>query len=349
MGFRYETALEPSSLVQQFVDHPPAGFEASLTAQGIPVFLADYDLMTTLDEGISTRLRKLPGYSYWQRHLRWRTCFVGCTTTEYLPMPQASAEQTVAALLSGYGDRCRLLVVKDIAVDSPLLDTRVNRSSAAFVSALQASGFALLEGMPLAWLAIDFQSIDEYLQRLSTSRRKDMRRKLKSRDALLVQCVETGDAWFSAEAIEQCYALYLSVHAQSEVHFDLLSRQFFAALLRDRSSGGRVFLYFAQEQLIGWNLCYIYEGKLVDKYIGLRYPQARQFNLYFVSWVHNLQYALDEGLSHYVAGWTDSRVKRQLGATVTSTWHAVWVRNGLLRPLLRRCVRFFQKEADGGG
>lgn len=349
MGIRYESALEPASLVRQFVDHPPEGFEASLTAQGIPVFVTDYDLMTTLDEAVSGRVRKLPGYPSWQHHLRWKTCFVGCTTTEYLPLPHASAEETVAALLGQYGRRCRLLVMKDIAVESPLLDARANRSSAALVTALQRNGFVLLEGMPLAWLAIDFQSIDEYLQRLSSSRRKDMRRKLKAREGLDIRCAETGDAWFSAESIAQCYDLYLSVHAQSEVHFDLLSRQFFDALLRDRSSGGRMFLYFAQEQLIGWNLCYVYEGKLVDKYIGLRYPQARQFNLYFVSWVHNLQYALDEGLSHYVAGWTDSRIKRQLGATVTSTWHAVWVRNGVLRPLLRRCARFFQKEADGGG
>lgn len=349
MGRRYETALEPAQLVDQFVAHPPEGFDARMTEAGLPVFVADYDLTTTLDEGLAGRLRSLPGYASWRRWLNWRTCFVGCTTSEYLPLPNGADEAMVAGLLREHGRRCRLLVMKDIALESPLLDVRANRGSAAFVDALQRNGFVLLEGMPLAWVAIDFPSIDDYLARLSSSRRKDIRRKMKARDRLVIRCVDTGDDWFDAAALQECYALYLNVHAQSEVHFDLLSKPFLDGLLRDRNSGGRMFLYFADDQLIGWNLCYVYEGKLVDKYIGFLYPQAREHNLYFVSWMYNLQYALDEGLSHYVAGWTDSRIKRYLGATVTPTWHAVWARNGLLRLVLRRCARFFQSEADGGG
>ena len=35
-------------------------------------------------------------------------------------------------------------------------------------------------------------------------------------------------------------------------------------------------------------------------------------NLYFVSWMVNLEYALERGLRHYIAGWTDPGVKALL-------------------------------------
>ncbi|MGO4610469.1 GNAT family N-acetyltransferase, partial [Variovorax sp. 2RAF20] len=102
-----------------------------------------------------------------------------------------------------------------------------------------------------------------------------------------------------------------------------LELPFFQHLLADTQGQGRLFLYRHNGELIGWNLCYVHAGKLVDKYIGLSYPQSRDHNLYSVSWMHNLEYALQHGLSHYVAGWTDSRIKAELGARFTSTVHAV--------------------------
>ena len=347
---RYDTALEPAALLRAFVEHPPEGFQASLLPSGVPAFVADFDLTTTLDEEMCQRLQRLPGYARWHKWLRWRTRFAGCTATEYMPLPKgADPEALVDDILRWHGNASRLLVIKDMALDSPLLRVRENRHAAAFIEVLRSRGFVVLEGMPLAWVAVDYASVDEYIGRLSSSRRKDLRRKLKVRDQLDIRCVETGDAWFDDDAVRQCYALYLNVHAQSEVHFDLLSEDYMRSLLRAQDSGGRMFLYYAQGELIGWNLCYVYEGKLVDKYVGFLYPQARQYNLYFVSWIYNLQYALDEGLSHYVAGWTDSRIKRYLGASITPTWHAVWARNPLLRLVLRRCAHLFQGEADGGG
>ncbi len=350
MNCRYDTALEPGILIRQFVAYPPEGFDAAQLPSGVPVFVTDFDLTTTLDKSLGQRLKALPGHRHWQRWLHWRTRFVGCTATEYMPLPHAADPQAlVDDILRRHAGDSRLLIVKDLALDSPLLGVRENRQAAAFADALAHNGFVLLEGMPLAWVAIDFESVDEYLARLSASRRKDIRRKLNARAGLDIRCLETGHPWFDDGAVRRCYALYLNVHAQSQVHFDLLSEAFFKSLLQDRNSSGRMFLYYDDRELIGWNLCYLYEGKLVDKYVGFRYPQAREHNLYFVSWIHNLQYALDEGLSHYVAGWTDSRIKRYLGASITPTWHAVRARNPLLRALLRRCAHLFQGEADGGG
>ena len=63
-----------------------------------------------------------------------------------------------------------------------------------------------------------------------------------------------------------------------------------------------------------------------------------------MSWFHNLEYALAHGFRYYVAGWTDPEIKRELGARFTFTEHAVYVRNPVLRTLLRPFKRLF--EAD---
>jgi predicted N-acyltransferase len=193
---------------------------------------------------------------------------------------------------------------------------------------------------------IDFGATEDFLARLSRSRRKDLRRKLRSRDALEIQALPTGDSLFTDEAVlAELYRLYQNVYAQSEIHFDLLSAGFFRSVLQDAGSGGVVFLYRTGGELIGYNLCYEAQGRLIDKYVGFAYPQARDCNLYVVSWFHNLDYAVARGLTCYVAGWTDPEIKRQLGAQFTFTQHAVHVRNPLLRMLLRPLRRFFEADS----
>jgi len=342
----YLAQLEPENLLRQFLAHPPDGFMAGTTPSGMPTFVAPFDLLTTADDALRRRVIGLPGYARWGRLLRWRTRFIGCTATEFAPLPRAAEPEALAReLVSGYGRDCALMVVKDLAPESPLLEVVDNRRSAALAHALQEQGCVLLEGMALAWVPIDFDSEDEYLARLSRSRRKEMRRKLRSRADLRIETWRTGDAAFAAEPVMARFiALYENVYAQSEIHFDHLSADYLRAVLRDAGSGGLVFCYFAGDELIGWNLCYEYAGKLVDKYIGLAYPAAREHNLYFVSWMENLDYARRRGLSHYVAGWTDTAVKRQLGARFCVTRHAVYVRNPLLRALFRRISHLFESE-----
>lgn len=331
--------------MEHFLAHPPAGFTARRSPSGLPTFLASFDLLTTADDSLRRRIARLPLYRFWGRLLRWRTRFIGCTVTEYAPVPAHPEPAALAEeVLALHGRERALLVVKDLPEEvSPLLDAAANARAGAFAAALEARGFVLLDGMDLAWLPVDFGSAEEYLARLSAARRKNIRRKLRSRAELDVEALPTGDAYFSQpSALDECYALYRNVHAQSEIQFDLLDKAFIAALLRDGASAGIVFMYRAGGRLIGWNLCYEYAGMLVDKYIGFVYPQARDHNLYTVSWMHNLEYARQRGLTHYVAGWTDPQVKTQLGARLSRTRHAVYLRNPLLRACFRRIAHRFE-------
>lgn len=338
--------LEPDVLLAAFMAQPPIGFTAGCSPQGMPGFVAPFDLLTTADDGLRTRVAALPLYRRWSRLLRWRTRFAGSTVTEYAPLPPYVPPAELAkGLKAAWGRECKLLIVKDIAQDSPLLTDTENVYARAFAAACEAEGFVLLEGQALAWVPIDFASDDEYLAKLSHSRRKNIRRKLRSRANLDIEIVHTGAARFHDEAtLAAYYALFDNVYAQSEIHFDRLSADYFRLLLQDADSGGVVFVYRHEGKMVGWNLCYEHGGKLIDKYIGFAYPEAREHNLYFVSWMHNLGYAREQGLTHYVAGWTDPEVKSFLGASMTFTRHAVYARNPVLRALLRKLGGHFESD-----
>lgn len=351
----YACALEPPGLLGHFLAHPPEGFAARPFAGGMPGFIADFDLLTTADEQLLATLAKLPGQRALRHLLTWRTCFAGSTVSEYLPLPAQTAQRTAqhpapAALLSAWLQdwqrSTRLLILKDIALPTELLPEDETRYSGALLQACTARGFVIVEGQALAYVPIDFASEDEYLARLSSSRRKDIRRKLRARQGLHVQVLATGDACFADEALlARLYALYQQVYAQSELHFDRLSAGFFRAVLQDAALEGRVFLYTtAAGELVGFNLCFVHRGMLIDKYIGLDYALSRQHNLYFVSWMENLAYARTQGLRHYVAGWTDPQIKAYLGARFALTRHAVYVRNLLLRAALARITRWFERD-----
>jgi hypothetical protein len=341
MSFRNQ--LEPASLLKSYEDHPPDGFEfiTEHRAAAAPAFAAPLDLLTTADRTLRRFIQALPSYSLWRGILRPRVAFVGTTVSEYMLLHRAAdVRELPARWKRSWRSRFALLVVKDIPQHSPFLSDAENSSADALAQACSDEGYVLLDGQALAYVSIDFAHVDGYLARLSSARRKDLRRKMRSLDSLEVARVPTGSAHFADDRlVDRYYDMYLAVFGQSEVKFDRLSRDFFSSVLH--TPGGIVFEYRCrgtdEPALVGWNLCFVYGGRLVDKYIGFQYPAARKLNLYFVSWMVNLGYAIEAGLTHYVAGWTDPEVKARLGAEFTYTRHAVYVRNRFLR-LLARCL-----------
>lgn len=338
--------LEPAALVRHFLDHPPIDFETATFDSGTPAFVARFDLLTTADDALRRRVTAWPWFEWWSRWLRPRTCFIGTTVSEYALLPaHLDAQVLVAQWLAEPAARQPFLIVKDIPQESPLLDQASNALAREVAAACESAGFILLEGQALAWVPIDFESGDDYLSRLTPGRRKDIRRKLRARAHLTIEEIPTGSAFFEDTRVrDEFYQRYLEVYAQSEIHFDRLSRAFLDAVLQDAQSTGLVFVYRHQGRMIGWNLCFVANDMLVDKYVGFSYPAAREHNLYFVSWMHNLDVARRRELSGYIAGWTDPEIKAYLGARFTFTRHAVRPRSRVLRALLRRMAGRFEND-----
>ena len=272
--------------------HPPEAFKAFISPDGVPAFTTRFDLLTTAENSIRRRIMALPLHRHWCGLLRPQTCFIGTTVTEYALFPRDVAPDVlVSALKSRYADDYPFLIIKDLPQASPLLDEASNTHAREVAEACKAAGFALLDGQALAYVPIDFGSVESYISRLSSGRRKDIRRKLRVSEARAIEteAVPCGSDCFRSPAVlDEYYALYLNVFRQSEIHVDLLSAEFFRDVLQDATSGGIVFEYRHGARLIGYNVCIATGNKLIDKYVGFRYPEARELNLYFVSWFHNL-------------------------------------------------------------
>jgi hypothetical protein len=331
--------LEPQGLIGHFKNHPPEGF-SSLALASVPAFSADFDLLTTLEPRFRQRVA-------WLAHFfRSRTCFIGTTVTEYALLPEDVEPDTLLReVLMPLVAQFAFVIVKDIPTEATLVGEDAQTYSARLLDASRRAGFVAVDGQALAYVPIDFTSVDDYLSRLSHARRKNIRRKLRSADALHIGEIRTGDPRLQDDGfIAMFYAMYENVYAQSDIHFDKLTPEFFRSVLQDPLIDGIIFTYRAGDTLVGFNLCLAANGILIDKYIGFVYPEARQHNLYAVSWFHNLEHALAGGFRYYVAGWTDPEVKRELGAQFTFTVHAVHVRNRILRMFLRAFRRLFESD-----
>jgi hypothetical protein len=344
--------VEPDGLVDAFMNNPPVGFQSIQVRCGnrvAPAFLADFDLLTTLAADYEVLRKFLKVVPIARRFFKFKTLFVGTTTTEYSTYPeQSDYKGLISALLQEARKRgAQLLIIKDIPKQSPLLGAVENESAVLLQRQSREAACGLVEGQALAYVPIDFSSIDEYMLKLSKTRRKEFRKKIKESAHVQIEELSCGGSSFFDEAfLTVMYSMYQNVFAQSEIQFDVLTKEFFRRILQDTASGGKVFCYKIDGRLIGYNICFVHNGMLLDKYVGFVYPEARDANLYFLSWFYNLEYAIRHRLKFYVAGWTDPAVKKSLGAKFTMTNHAVFVRNPILREMLRPFIHVFEADSN---
>jgi hypothetical protein len=346
-----QNALEPTSLIEAFLHNPPENFVVQNTkassSQEIYGFFADLDLTTTLDDNIKKKIDSLRRFSLIdfiiKKLITTNVLFVGTPVSEYLLLPETiDFADFKDGIFSIFKKSARqFLIVKDIPASSPLLSDNENKLSADFTDFLRENGFVILTGQALAYLPINFNSIDGYLAKFSHNRRKKFRQKMKIGTTLKLQEVSTGDAFFSDETVEYLYNLYLNTYNKSDIHFDKLTLQFFQQVLQN-STDGKVFIYRKNDKIISFNLCYIIGNYLVDKYAGSLYPDALDAALFFNNTFDNINYCLQHNLKTYIMGWTSAQAKAYVGCDFTYTNHAIYMKNPIIRTILLRFKSYFE-------
>lgn len=160
-----------------------------------------------------------------------------------------------------------------------------------------------------ARLSIDFTSIGEYLNRLSSGARKDVRRKMRS--APRVRVVRSRTV---APFLDRIYALYLETASRGPLSLGVLNRLFFEKIC-ERVPGAEYTLYFVQEELVAFNLLVVKPEAMVDIFFCMDYGPGRTNNLYVVSWLENVRTCLERNIPFYYAGPGTEKTKAHLGAT----------------------------------
>jgi hypothetical protein len=159
-----------------------------------------------------------------------------------------------------------------------------------------------------ARLAIDFNSIEEYLGRLSRGARKDLHRKM--RIAPEVRVIRSRDI---SPYLERIYVLYLETVARGPMALGAHNRLFFDKIC-ERVPGAEYTLYFVREKLVAFNLLVVNQEAMVDMFFCMDFGLGRKYNLYVLSWLENIRTCLERKIPLYYAGQGTEKTKAHLGA-----------------------------------
>ncbi len=169
--------------------------------------------------------------------------------------------------------------------------------------------FNRVQCLPCARLPITFDSLEEYISGLSRSARKGLRRKMRVSHEVRVIRSRTISPF-----LDRIYKLYLQTVERCPMALGVHNRLFLEKVC-ERVPGAEYTLYFVQEELAAFNLLVVKQEAMVDKYFCMDYELGRTYNLYFLSWLENVRYCVEQGIPLYQAGQGAQETKARLGAT----------------------------------
>jgi len=169
--------------------------------------------------------------------------------------------------------------------------------------------FNRVQCLPCARLPITFHSLEEYVSGLSRNVRKDLRRKMRVSDE--VKVIRSRNI---SPFLDRMYKLYLQTVERCPMALGAHNRLFLEKVC-ERVPGAEYTLYFVQEELVAFNLLVVKQEAMVDKYFCMDYELGRKYNLYFLSWLENVRYCVEQKIPLYHAGQGAEKTKARLGAT----------------------------------
>jgi hypothetical protein len=169
--------------------------------------------------------------------------------------------------------------------------------------------FNRVQFRPCAQLSIDFSSVEEYLSRLSGAARKDLHRKMRVAPEVRVIRSCTISPY-----LDRIYQLYQATVARSPMALGVHNRLFFDKIC-ERVPGAEYTLYFVQDELVAFNLLFVKQEALVDKYFCMDYRLGSKYNLYVLSWLENVRTCVERKIPLYFTGQGTEKTKAHLGAT----------------------------------
>jgi hypothetical protein len=251
-------------------------------------------------------------------------CHLGIAA-DLSPLERTAAVRTLLTRLDAHAasQNVPILAIKDLP----------DHQLAAVAAPLQEARFTRVASLPIAVLDLPFASEDAYLASLSARTRKDIRRKLKRAADVRVE-MRT-----SLAGIEQAIvALYDETRLQSGVDygdFEKLSPHYFGEVVTRLGERAALMLYWVGQKLIGFNLLLMERDRIIDKFIGMHYPIAREHNLYALSWMTNVRFCLERGITQIQTGQTAYAAKLRFGSRLDKLWvcfkHRGKVLNGIFR------------------
>ena len=183
---------------------------------------------------------------------------------------------------------------------------------------LRAAGFGRMASLPVVQLDLPFKSEAQYLASLPEGTASYLKRKMR---ALAKVRVEHPTSIQGLEA--ELHALYDATRLNSHADygdFEQLHPDYFASVMERCGEKARMMLCWHGDTLASFQLYMAGEREVVAKYIGMRYPLARELNLYFINWMAMIRFAIERGIPRIRMGNTSYAVKLMFGGRLERSW-----------------------------
>jgi len=241
------------------------------------------------------------------------------------PEERLAALQALLAGMDAYAkaEKIPLLALKDIT----------DRDAVWAHDLLSQDGFTRVATLPLATLHLPFKSEDEYLASLSASMRSDLRKKMRRAAKVKIEIRDSIDG-----IEDEIVALFEETKANRKTDygsFDEVPANYFREVMQAMPGKAQLMLCRIDGTLATFNIFLIEPDRIIGKYVGMRYPLAREHNLYFVNWMATARLAMERGIPWLQTGHTSYKQKVRLGCKLKRSWVYFQYRNPLINPLFK--------------
>lgn len=178
--------------------------------------------------------------------------------------------------------------------------------------------FAAVPTLPVAILHLPFPDEAAYIASLAGPFRNEIRRKLKSLKSVEVSFPATIDG-----LEDEIVALFEETKSHRKADyddFDNVPPRYFRAVFEALGERARLMVCRVGGTLASFNIFLLEEDRIIGKYLGMRYPLAREHNLYFLNWMLVARICMAEGKQWMQSGHTGYRVKVRLGSKLKRSW-----------------------------
>lgn len=138
--------------------------------------------------------------------------------------------------------------------------------------------------------------------------------------------------------------LYEATLNRSDLQFERLPADYFTGILEQLGERAACVLYWVGGQLVAFNLILIDQHRLIDKFFAHDLNVSREHNLYFRSWLANVDYCIQQRIPLYECGQAGYASKLRLGCRFTGNMLFFRHRNRLLNALLKVIKRFVRPD-----
>ncbi|MDX2204717.1 MAG: GNAT family N-acetyltransferase [Hyphomicrobiaceae bacterium] len=210
--------------------------------------------------------------------------------------------------------------------------------------AFAARSYTRVTSVPLVMLDLPFATYEDYLGSLRAKTRGYLKRKARANARVRMEHRS------SMEGLEQqIFGLYESTLRNSKVDygdFEKLTPEYFPRVLAALGDSAQLTLCWHEEVLVGFQLSLVGPKRVVTKHIGMKYPEARELNLYFLNWLKMIEFAIQHRIPVVEMGATTYATKLLFGGRIERRWLYFKFRGNVTNRLLRPLTPLFDFERN---